>query len=171
MTAGLLQEASGHPRMQGFVDAGDPTFSAAEANEGFIARSLWPDPDPVESWGEALVPKVFQNEPDAEARNERTLSLWRDLESAYAFAYSGPHAEAMIHRREWFIPHPFPGYVLWRVADDHIPTWREADEGYSVLCQEGATAEAFDFNHAFDADGQPTQINREVVRGKMERKK
>ncbi|MBI1278658.1 MAG: DUF3291 domain-containing protein [Anaerolineaceae bacterium] len=168
MTVGLLLESVDHPLMQDFVDASEPIFAAANVNSGFIERSLWPEPDSSPDWGEALVPKVFQGELNAENRNAPILSLWKDLEAAYAFAYSGLHAKALRHRREWFMPHDFPGYVLWWVDDNHIPRWSEADRRYEILCQKGASPNAFDFKHPYNAHGQLVQLDREMVQQYME---
>lgn len=56
-----------------------------------------------------------------------TLSLWADLESVFAFAYNGVHAglnaEALKHRKEWFLTPEWPTYVAWWVEDNHEPDW------------------------------------------------
>ena len=54
-----------------------------------------------------------------------TLSLWQDLESVAAFAYHGPHGEALAKRREWFEKYNLPVYVAWWVRADHRIDWKE----------------------------------------------
>lgn len=165
MTAATLHESYDHPRTQGFIERTGPTFAAAEASEGFIMRSLWPDPDDVRIWGEWVVPRMFQSI-DYENLVPPTLSLWQDIESVFAFAYNGVHAEAFRKRREWFAPLTMPGYVAWWVADDHIPTWQEGSQRFDQLEAEGPAPAAFDFKHPYGPDGQPVRIDREVVRRK-----
>ncbi|MBZ0296727.1 MAG: DUF3291 domain-containing protein [Anaerolineae bacterium] len=61
----------------------------------------------------------------------------------------------------------FPAYVIWWVADGHIPDWHEAyerHEHHEHLHQHGATAFAFDFKHPFDAEGYPTQVDRPAAK-------
>ena len=165
MTVSALHEPYNHPRTQGFIERTGSTFAAAEASEGFIMRSLWPDSDDVAIWGEWVVPTMFQSI-DYPSLVPPTLSLWQDIESVFAFAYNGAHAEAFSKRREWFAPLSMPGYVAWWVADDHIPSWQEGCGRFDKLEADGSTPEAFDFKHPFGPDGQPIQINREAVRRK-----
>jgi hypothetical protein len=92
-----------------------------------------------------------------------TLSLWRDLESVHAFAYSGHHLEALRQRADWFEPRRWPTYVAWWVSDDKIPSWDEAYARLERLHAEGPTADAFDFHHPFDPDEQPARLERRVA--------
>jgi hypothetical protein len=165
MTVSALHEPYDHPRTQGFIQRTPATFAAAEASEGFIMRSMWPDPVDTQIWGEWAVPKMFQSI-DYPNLVPPTLSLWKDIESVFAFAYNGPHAEAFSQRRDWFAPMSMPGYVAWWVADDHIPNWQEACARFDLLESQGPTPEAFNFKHPFGPDGQPIQIDREAIRRK-----
>lgn len=162
MTASLLRENVDHPSIQGFLDRSDAAFAAAEASAGFIARSRFPEPGDEQIWGEWVVPTIFQPS-DYPNRLPPTLSLWRDLESVFAFAYSGLHAEALNKRREWFIHSKEPGYVAWWVDDDHIPNWAEACARYDKLQRAGASPEAFDFKHPFTPDGKPREALRRNI--------
>ena len=67
-----------------------------------------------QSWGEQVYPRFYVERGDGWSPS--TLSLWRDLTALMAFSYSGIHAEAMRHGREWFVKPTWPGYVLWWVA-------------------------------------------------------
>jgi hypothetical protein len=93
-----------------------------------------------------------------------TLSLWRSIESVYAFAYSGVHGEALRHRLEWFIRPEWPNYAAWWVADDHVPDWHEASERLEHLHDHGPSPQAFDFRHAFGSDAGSIEVRRDVVR-------
>ena len=165
MTIGLLNEPFGHPRVQGFADRLDANFAAAEASEGFIGRSVLDEATGEETWGAWAAPTIFHGG-EYLNRTPETLSLWQDLESVFAFAYHGVHAEALNNRKEWLVHARWPNYVAWWVRDDHTPSWQEACERYDRLEREGASPEAFHFKQPFGPDGQPARIDRDVVRRK-----
>jgi len=112
-------------------------------------------------WGPQVFPHFFDHRPPEGAPT--TLSLWADLESVFAFAYAGVHAEALRHRREWFVPPGWPTYVAWWVADDHTPDYHEAVERHQHLHDHGPTPTAFTFQQAFGPDGQPLVIDHARV--------
>jgi hypothetical protein len=90
------------------------------------------------------------------AESAMTISLWKDLESVFAFAYSGLHGEALRLRKEWFVSPPLgPTYTIWWVGDGHEPTWFEARERQWHLHAYGPTPYAFTFHTPFAADGTP----------------
>ncbi len=93
-----------------------------------------------------------------------TLSLWRDLESVFAFAYFGVHAEALSHGRDWFVKPEWPSYVAWWVADDHRPDWSEAKTRLEQLHDNGPSPQAFSFKSPFGPDGARIVIDRAAVR-------
>ncbi|WP_407542435.1 DUF3291 domain-containing protein (plasmid) [Deinococcus radiomollis] len=149
MTSGLLHEPMGHPRVRGFVQRIPGVFDAATASEGFLGF-------PAEQG-------------DDTGRASTTLSVWRDLESVFAFSYAGVHAEALVKRQEWFVPSEFPGYAAWWIPDDQEPSWSEALDRFDRLCHAGPGMHAFDFKHALGSDGQPYQIDRDAVKALMRR--
>ena len=158
MTIGIMHGLEDDPREKGMLDRVDANFAAAAANRGFIWRS---EDDPAEGdpWGMRFRPAVFAAEEYA-GRLAPTLSLWQDIESVFEFSYQGLHAEALSHRKEWFIKTQWPVYVAWWVEDNHIPTWQEAYARYDRFCREGASPDCFDFKRSFDADGQPVKLDR-----------
>src|SRR5581483_11172581 len=85
----------------------------------------------------------------------QTLSLWQDLSSVQAFAYSGAHLEALQKRKEWFRAPQWPTYAAWWVGDDEKPTWDDAMKRVEHLHDHGPTAFAFTFKQPFDAGGNP----------------
>jgi hypothetical protein len=93
--------------------------------------------------------------------------LWEDLESVAAFAYSGPHGEAMVHRREWFGEPTAPEYVAFWVDDeaDRVD-WQEAADRLDHLNEHGPTPHAFDFKRPFDTEGNPTSLDRAKIKAK-----
>jgi len=159
MTIGLLKAPRGDEQVQGFFDRSPAIISGAEVSPGFIARSFYDE----RTWGTISNPTIFQDE-EFEDMTPQTQSSWQDLESVFAFAYRGVHAEAMRKRNEWFVKPEWPTYVAWWIADGHTPSWEEAYQRYDQLHQQGASAEAFDFKHPFGADGQPVKIDRQRVK-------
>ena len=159
MTTGLLHEPMGHPRVEGFVQRAPGVFGAAEASEGFLGF-------PADQNEDDFTTLVYRAVESAD-RASNTLSVWRDLESVFAFSYSGAHAEALSKRQEWFGPSEFPGYAAWWIPDDQEPTWAEAQDRFGRLCHAGPGLHAFDFKHALGPDGEPYQIDRDVAKALM----
>lgn len=148
-TLNVAREPFDHPQMRGFVERIEDILAQASASPGFIeyatAMSVERD-DPRLVWPAA-------KPPDHEAA--MTLTLWRDVDAVFAFAYQGWHADALRLRREWTIAPEWPSYVAWWVADDEAPTWRDAAERHEWLRAHGPTPRAFDFRTPFDAEGRP----------------
>jgi len=157
-TCGILQEVWGHPVVQGFVDRVDPVFAAFETAPGFIDQAR----GSAQEWGEGVYSAFIRD--DEKERVVRTLSLWEDLESVAARAFSGPHAEAMKGRREWVAEVSWPTSLAWWVEDDHQPTWAEAAARHECLFTKGPTAEAFSLRQPFDFEGNPTTLDNERIK-------
>lgn len=165
MTIGLLHAPSGDPRVQGFIERIDTVYASAEASDGFLDRSRTDELTGMSSWGERHFPHIFQKDEYLD-RRPATLSLWSDLESVFAYAYSGAHAEALSKRQEWFVRPQWPTYVAWWVDDEHRPTWQEASLRYDMLIENGPGPQAFDFKKPFDSQGQPVVLDRKRIRHK-----
>ncbi|HEX2347934.1 MAG TPA: DUF3291 domain-containing protein [Ktedonobacterales bacterium] len=158
-TFGVLQEPRGHPQTRGFEERVAASFAEASGSPGFIGypqgMHALPD-DPTLEWPAAKGPQ-------REAM--MTLSLWRDLASVFAFAYGlrGVHNEALKLRKQWFVAPEWPNYVAWWVADDHLPTWREAVERHRLLSERGPTPDAFDFHMPYDTEGNAISVLRRPI--------
>ncbi len=163
ITFGVLREPAGHPQVQGFFDRSGTVFATAEASHGQIDYYRGQgDQYRVSAEGSpfgAYTTGRFVTA-DLAGREEQTLSLWADLEAVSAFAYAVPHAEALRHRREWFLKPAWPTYAAWWVADDDWPDWPEANARLEHLHDHGASAIAFDFRSPFDAEDRPTLLDR-----------
>lgn len=168
MTVGILREPVGHEQVQGFVDRVPTVYEAADTSDGFHGRSIRDLGTYLHSWGEVKLPACYP-QPTPNDKIASTLSLWADLESVAAFAYFGPHGEALTKRREWFGKTDLPVYVAWWVNEDHAITWAEGCERADFLHQNGPTAQAFDFAHPFDSEGNACTLNREAVKAKAAR--
>jgi hypothetical protein len=159
---GMFREPAESPSNQGFHDREPATFDAAERAPGFIGRAGYASEPDRESWGEQVFPRFYVERGDGGAPS--TLSLWANIESLMAFAYSGLHAEALRHASDWFTPKRWPPYVLWWVAQSRRPDWREAVARFERLHDRGPTPEAFTFKSPFDRHGHPTAIDKALVR-------
>ena len=167
-TCVILREARGHPQVQGFFDSIGRTFETAEQSDGFIDRSRRDPETRQHSWGGwGHHPRFFREGEHAD--DPKTLSVWKDLESVFAFAYVGVHATALRQRQEWLLKPAWPTYVAWWVPDDHTPDWHEAFERHAHLYDHGPSPYAFDFAHPFGPDGHPMALNRALVQAKMAR--
>ena len=115
-TFGILHEPREHPRTKGFIERVPLVFDSAENSEGFVDRASARNREENDPrWGEpGANPRFFEEDhhPFAPA----TLSVWDDLESVYAFAYNGRHAEALTKREEWFRAPEWPTYVAWWIV-------------------------------------------------------
>jgi len=165
MTVGILREAVGHSQVQGFVDRVSGVYGAADASDGFHARSIRDVGTWLHSWGPVELPACYPAPPE-ESQIATTLSLWKDLESVAAFTYHGPHGEALTKRREWFEKSNLPVYVAWWVPDDHSIEWKEGNARLEHLHRNGPTAVAFNFVRPFDAEGNACLLDREAVKAK-----
>jgi hypothetical protein len=167
-TFGIFAKPSADPANDGFHARNEANLAAAEASAGFIARSGYDsDPGPA-SWGAHAYPRFYTG---SDGYSPSTLSLWTDLESPFAFTYHGLHAEALSHGRDWFarpiLPPArpaWPPYVLWWVAADHVPGWREGVARLEHLHDHGASVRAFSWQTPFDAEGRPYRIDRSAVK-------
>jgi hypothetical protein len=166
-TFGILREAEGHPQVQGFFDNLSRTFATADQSDGVLGRSRRNPETGQHSWGERVHPRFFRE--DEHGDDPRTLSLWEDLESVFAFTYVDVHANALRQREVWFLTPAWPTYVAWWVPDGHIPDWHKAIARHAYLHDHGPSPYTFDFIHPFGPDGHPIALDRALVQAKMAR--
>ncbi|MEO1223311.1 MAG: DUF3291 domain-containing protein [Pseudomonadota bacterium] len=129
------------PRMSEFMSRLDSINELAEASAGFVWR-LQSDS------GNATDIQVDEN-----PRFIVNMSVWRDVESLFDFAYKSGHRTVMAKRRQWF-ERPDNAYqVLWWVEAGHAPTVEEGLARLSHLQANGPSAFAFTFKAKFPAPG------------------
>ena len=124
-TFAVLEEAFRHQHSRGFVDRITGVFESAEQASRFVGRADSARHEGQDAqWGDPLAaPRFNARQKDARRDNSpevspddheaATHSLWDDLESVYAFAYYGRHAEAMKKREDWFVKPEWPSVVAW----------------------------------------------------------
>jgi hypothetical protein len=152
-------------RSQGFVDRAPGVYTTADQSDGFRSRSIRDYNTWMHSWGDIVTPACYACAND-DKRLATTLSLWQDLESVAAFAYHGPHAEALTKRRDWFPDSQLPVYVAWWVTADASISWPEGVDRLDHLHIHGSTAFAFTFSKAFDPHGNPVRLDAAEVKRK-----
>lgn len=161
-TFGQFIEPADNPSNDGFRELNDPVFAFADDTPGLIARSGYASDEGPSSWGEEVYPRFYDDRGDGWA--PATLSLWHDMESLYAFTYSGLHAEALKRGREWFKRPSWPPLVLWWHDQQEFPIWFEGVERIEYLQDNGPSSYAFTFKEAFDEGGNPMELDRARVR-------
>lgn len=159
---GLHVGPEGDPAVEGFVLREPANFEAAARASGFIGRSGYRGVAGPPNWGHQVFPRFILGNGFDSAPS--SLSVWKNIESLMAFAYSGVHADALKHARNWNVKPNWPPLVLWWVDGRHIPDWSEGVERLEYLHDNGATARAFTFKKPFAADGEACSIDRQRVR-------
>ena len=86
-TLGVLKAPVGDPVVQGFLDRLASAYAAAEGSAGFFARSIRNVETWEHSWGPVLAPKCVPASLGLD-QLAMTLSVWQDLESVAAYAYT-----------------------------------------------------------------------------------
>ncbi|MEM9929191.1 MAG: DUF3291 domain-containing protein [Bacteroidota bacterium] len=122
-------------KMKEFRDFLAPVNQLAESSEGFLWRYSDENAHQFEMpWDDEM---VIVN-----------LSVWRDVAALQDFTYQTVHAYFVRSRKKWFHQLGHPHYVLWWVADGHIPSLVEAKAKLELIAANGPTREAFLFQHA-----------------------
>ncbi|WP_421589818.1 DUF3291 domain-containing protein [Shinella sp. M27] len=149
-------------RVEGFRLREPLNFEAAKRAEGYVGRSGYDDVPGPESWGEKVYPRFLQDSGFEDAPS--SLSLWTCLEALMAFTYSGVHADALKHARNWNQRQAWPALALWWVAEGTQPVWADGAERLEFLHDHGPTPRAFTFKAPFCPDGNAIVIDRERVK-------
>src|SRR5262249_12949979 len=138
-------------------------YREAETSEGFIARASGRDYErsPFDQsfgpFGAFRAPRFYQRDKFGDNSVGQTLSLWTGIGAAHGFAYGGLHKDALAQRSKWFLKPEWPTYVMWWVADEHVPNWQEASLRLEYIHDKGPTPHAFNFGTAFNVEGRRLQ--------------
>lgn len=128
------------PRFADFIDNLDRINGVGDSSPG----AVWRYQDDSDVAGETHLfadPKILLN-----------LTVWKDVEALWNFAYKSEHVEFLRRRGEWFEVEPQPTTVMWWVPEGHRPTSDEAVERLAHLREHGASSYAFSFR---DPHGPP----------------
>ena len=119
------------PRMAGFMDNLDRINALAERSPGFVWRMQ-------SDGGNATDIAV----PGDEAMISN-LSVWEDVSSLGNYVFNTVHARFYEKRADWFQAMSRHHFVMWPVAEGHIPTLEEAMERLAHLQAHGSSDAAF----------------------------
>lgn len=169
-TFAVLKKPYPHAGNESFNALEPLVFGASETSPGFVSRATAVDTVTTQwtnfgrdygDWGTFQAPSFYTGgrEDDTDTRAS-TLTVWQDLESVFAYAYSDIHLHALRNRGEWFVHLPNRTYAAWWIPEGTVPTWQEACERLEHIDAHGPTPHAFDFRDAFDADGSPYTVRR-----------
>ncbi|MCK0168375.1 DUF3291 domain-containing protein [Jannaschia sp. S6380] len=119
------------PRMAGFMDNLDRINALAERSPGFVWR--------MQSDGGNATDIAVPGDADMISN----LSVWTDVPSLGGYVFNTVHARFYEKRPAWFGAMTKPHFVMWHVADGHIPTLEEAMDRLAHLRAHGSTDHAF----------------------------
>ncbi len=137
LNVALAKGDSESEMMRGFYDNVERVNTLAEASKGFVWRYR---DEPGDDPGLHVfdTPQLLVN-----------LSVWESLESLKHFMFQTMHLQFMKQKKEWFQPLDKPNYVLWYIAQGHIPDLFEAKERLIHLQRHAETPFAFSFKSPF----------------------
>ncbi len=128
------------PVMADFVNNLNRINALAESSEGFIWRLK-------DDANNATSIKIYND--DFLIVN---MSVWKDIDSLFRFAYQTQHLEIFKRRNEWFEKMKEMHMALWYVDQNHKPTTIEAEERLDYLRANGDTPFAFTFKKRFSVE-------------------
>jgi hypothetical protein len=138
---GRMKAPLDDPSMAGFVSRLAELNALADGSDGFV----WRMQDGEGSGNTYLRP--FDDD-----RIIVNMSVWQTVEQLRAYTYSGPHAEILRQRRDWFEKFERVAVALWWVPAGHVPTMDEAKQRLASLDEHGPTPFAFTFKTLFPPD-------------------
>ena len=128
------------PVMTDFVNNLNQINALAESSEGFIWRLK-------DDANNATSIKIYND--DFLIVN---MSVWKDIDRLFRFAYQTQHLEIFKRRNEWFEKMKEMHMALWYVEENHKPTTIEAAERLDYLRANGDTPFAFTFKNRFSVE-------------------
>ncbi len=127
------------PVMADFVANLDPINALAENSDGFIWRLK-------DDHNNATSIKIYDDE-----FLLVNMSVWRDVDSLFKYAYQSQHLDIFKRRKEWFEKMTQMHMALWFVPENHKPSVEEATLRLDYLRTHGETPYAFSFKKRFSA--------------------
>jgi len=77
------------------------------------------------------------------------LSVWKDIDSLFAYVYQSAHVEIFKRRKEWFEKMPEMHMALWYLPVNQVPTVTDSSVRLRHLQLYGETPFAFSFKKKF----------------------
>lgn len=135
LNIGRLRYPVDDPRIADFVDNLDRINAMAERMPGFVWRLTG-------DGNNALDIRVFDDPMMA-----LNMSVWESAAQLEVFVWKTVHQRFYNRKVEWFEKLEAPHFVMWQVAEGHIPTLAEAKARLEHLEAHGSTDFAFDWAH------------------------
>lgn len=126
------------PRFAGFVDHLDRINTLGDQSPGAVWR-YGDEP------GAAVDTHAL-----ADTRILLNLTVWKDVESLWNYAYKSEHVEFLQRRTEWFEVEVEATAVMWWVPEGDRPTPQGAIERLEHLRTHGSSPYAFSFRDAHE---------------------
>ena len=126
------------PRFADFIDNLDRINMLGDASPGAVWRYQ-------DESGAALDTHAF-----VDPRILLNLTVWKDIESLWTYAYESEHVEFLRRRAEWFEVEFQATTVMWWVPEGHRPTPDEAVERLEHLREHGPSPHAFSFRDPYE---------------------
>ncbi|MCM0148780.1 DUF3291 domain-containing protein [Photobacterium galatheae] len=132
------------PEIKDFVDNLEPVNAIADQSDGFVWR-LQDDSGDATSINAFDDPNMLVN-----------LSVWDSVDALKNFMFRTHHRDIMRRKSEWFYRSAEDTYVLWWIADGHIPSIEEAKERLDYLRNHGDSPYAFTFKSNYTPEDAAT---------------
>ncbi|MGE0044263.1 MAG: DUF3291 domain-containing protein [Hyphomonadaceae bacterium] len=130
-----LKHPMDDPRTADFANNLDLINELAERTPGFVWR-LKDEAGNATSFRISDDPLMIAN-----------LSVWESAEALEHFVFNTLHRRFYARREEWFEVMQEGYFVMWRIERGEMPTLEEAMARLAKLRAEGASEEAFDWEH------------------------
>lgn len=127
------------PELEGFHALLDPIHTAGDRAKGFVWRFK----------GDGKNDALDVRPPDGNPRVLVAMTVWETPDDLEAFM-KGPHLEAFLRRREWFVKGSGLN-VCWWVREGHQPTIEEGERRLDELRRLGPGPYAFTLRNRFGA--------------------
>ncbi|MEP1962782.1 DUF3291 domain-containing protein [Tateyamaria sp.] len=134
LNVGYARYSTNDPRMAEFMNNLDRMNALAERSPGFVWRMKSDSGNATD----IAVP--------GDAEMISNLSVWEDVASLGHYVFNTLHARFYEKGTNWFKPMKTPHFVMWPVADNHIPNLEEAMDRLNHLHKHGASDHAFGWN-------------------------
>lgn len=135
------------PRMGGFMNVLTAINAVADRSPGFVWRM-------ADESGAGATDIKYGDDPQQIAN----MSVWQTAEALEHFVWNTAHKKIYAQKHAWFETPAKATFVMWPVAEGHIPELTEALERLDRLRKHGST------EYAYGWDGLPhlkTWMNRQ----------
>ena len=131
MNWGRLRFCLDDKRMREFAESLNKVYSLAEKHPGFIWRI--PDNQSKSQLSDLGFDKLISS----------TVSVWKDTDSLKDYTYNSMHGLYLKKKNKWFKKVDGPQLVMWNVADNYQPTFKESFHRLEYLKDNGSSDYAY----------------------------